>query len=291
VALDELIVVPRGFLKSPAAVWRLAFRLRSLKLDVAIDGQGLTKSAAVAWLSGARRRIGLGRPWGRELSPWLNEELIYPTATHVVRRNLQLLLPLGIERPEVRFNVPENDRDRQAAAALVRQAGLDDRLGIINVGAGWASKLWPTDRYAAVARYLAEAWRLPTLVVWAGDAELALAAQIVAGAEGHARLAPPTTLGELGSLARRAQLFVGSDTGPLHLAAAVGTPCVGLFGPWPAATNGPYGQQHVAIQKMTLEGSTRARRHAPAKYMEAIDVESVCEACDQVLRRKSWCAA
>ena len=123
-ALDELIVVPRGFLKSPMQLWRLARRLRSLRLDVAIDGQGLTKSALVAWLSGARRRIGFGRPRGREFSPWLNGELIYPTATHVVERNLQLLLPLGIERSEARFDVPESDRDREAAAALVRQVGL-----------------------------------------------------------------------------------------------------------------------------------------------------------------------
>jgi heptosyltransferase I len=290
-ALDELIVVPRGFLKSPAQLWRLTRRLRSLELDVAIDGQGLSKSALVAWLSGARRRIGFGRPWGREMSSWLNRELIYPTATHVIERNLQLLLPLGIQRTDVRFNVPENDGDRGAAAALVRQAGIEGRLGIINVGAGWPSKLWPVERYAAVARYLGEAWRLPTLVVWSGENELAMADEIVAGAAGHARLAPPTTLRELASLARRAQLFIGSDTGPLHLAVAVGTPCVGLYGPWPATTNGPYGPQHVAIQKMTLEGSTRDRRHASAQYMDAIDIESVCDACDQILRREAWCAA
>jgi len=86
-------------------------------------------------------------------------------------------------------------------------------------------------------------------------------------------------------LARLARLFVGSDTGPLHLAAAVGTPCVGLYGPWPAYRHGPYGPQHVVVQKMLFEGSTRCRRKAPPIYMEAIDVASVCDACDQILRR------
>jgi heptosyltransferase I len=114
---------------------------------------------------------------------------------------------------------------------------------------------------------------------------------IVAGAEGHAQLAPKTTLPELAALSRRAKMFIGSDTGPLHLAAAVGTPCVGLYGPWPATTNGPYGSAHLAVQKMTLEGSTHERRHASPRYMEAIDVDSVCEACDQILRRESWSAA
>jgi ADP-heptose:LPS heptosyltransferase len=104
-------------------------------------------------------------------------------------------------------------------------------------------------------------------------------------------MAPPTTLGQLASIARRAQLFVASDTGPLHIAAAVGTPCVGLYGPWPAETNGPYGPQHLAVQKMRLEGSTRDRRAAGPEYMEAIDVPSVCAACDQVLRRQAWQAA
>ena len=89
----------------------------------------------------------------------------------------------------------------------------------------------------------------------------------------------------LAALIRRARLFVGSDTGPLHLAAAVGTPCVALYGPWPAEKHGPYGPQHIAIQKMRFEGSTRQRRRASSIYMEAIDVESVCAACDQILAR------
>ncbi len=93
------------------------------------------------------------------------------------------------------------------------------------------------------------------------------------------------TLSQLAALARRARLFVGSDTGPLHLAAAVGTPCVGLYGPWPAEKHGPYGPQHVTVQKMRMEGSTRQRRRAPPLYMEAISVADVCDACRQILTR------
>ena len=95
----------------------------------------------------------------------------------------------------------------------------------------------------------------------------------------------------LAALARRARLFVGCDTGPLHLAAAVGTPCVGLYGPWPAERHGPYGPQHVALQKMVCEGSTRARRNASPKYIEAIGVDLVCRACDQILARDGRQAA
>lgn len=284
-ALDELIALPRGWLKSPRTVWRLRRRLRAINFDLAIEAQGLTKAAIVARLSGAGRRIGFGDPWGRELSRWLNTELVDTTAEHAVDRNLQLLLPLGIRPRAVRFQVPEHLMDRVAAEQMIREAGLEDGFAIINTGAGWPSKLWPSDRYAAVARHLGRNRELRTMVLWAGRQERPLAEQVVAGSDGHAQIAPPTTLTELAALARRCRLFIGSDTGPLHLAAAVGTPCVGLYGPWPAKKHGPYGPQHVALQKMFFEGSTRQRRNASSKYMEAITVEPVCEACDRILKR------
>lgn len=290
-ALDELITLPRGWLKSPGTVWRLRRRLRAMRFDAAIDAQGLTKAAIVAWLSGARRRIGFGEPWGRELSPWLNTELVDTTAEHAIDRTLQLLLPLGISSPAVRFRVPEDPTARAAAEEMICRAGLGDGFAIVNPGAGWPSKLWPSDRYAAVACHLGQVWALPSLVVWAGSGERTLAVKIAAGSGGYAQVAPPTTLGELAALSRRGWLFVGSDTGPLHLAAAVGTPCVGLYGPWPAKRHGPYGPGHIALQEMFFEGPTRARRKAPPALMEAIQVEQVCQACDQILRRDDRRAA
>jgi ADP-heptose:LPS heptosyltransferase len=225
------------------------------------------------------------------LSRWLNTELVDTTAEHAVDRTLQLLLPLGIGSPAIRFRVPEHPGDRAAVEETVHQGGLEGGFALINPGAGWPSKLWPADRYAAVASHLGRTWGLPSLVIWAGQKERALAEQIVAGSGGHAQLAPPTTLAQLAALARRCRLFLGSDTGPLHLAAAVGTPCVGLYGPWPAKRHGPYGPQHIALQELFFEGPTRARRNAPPKYMEAIRVELVCGACDQILRRDGRHAA
>jgi heptosyltransferase I len=287
-ALDELVELPRGWLKSPGGVWRLRRRLRDLRFDVAIDVQSLTKSAVLAWLSGAKRRIGFGNPGGRELSKWFNNERIDPKATHVVDRYLELLRPLEIESPAVRFQVPEHEADRAVAERIIAELGLDAGFAMVNPGAGWPSKLWPTDRYAAVARHLRELWHLRTLVVWAGQAEHALAEQITAAGP-TVSVAPPTSLPELAALARQATLFIGSDTGPLHLAAAVGTPCVGLYGPWPAERHGPYGPQHIALQKMRFEGSARARRAAPAMYMASITTEMVCEACDNLLTESGKC--
>lgn len=284
-ALDELIVVGRRYLRSPREMLALRRRLRALRVDIAIDAQGLTKSAVVAWLSGAPVRIGFGDQWGREISRWFYTEQIHTKTKHTVDRTLELIEPLGIVRPAVRFHVPLNEADRQAADRMLTGLAMDAPFAIINAGAGWRSKLWPPERFGAVARHLGRLWRLPSLVVWAGAEERALAETIVASADGHARLAPSTTLRELAALCEKATLFVSSDTGPLHLAVAVGTPCVGLYGPWPAEENGPYGPGHVVVQKMAIYGPSSQRRRAPRELMEAIDVPSVCETCDTILSR------
>jgi len=286
-ALDALITVPRRWMRKPGHWLAIQRRLRALRFDVAIDVQSLTKSALLARLSGARWRIGFAPPAGRELSVWLNTDLVHPTAVHMVDRYLQLLWPLGVRRPAVSFHLPETASEAQAARQTLLEAAIDGDFALINPGAGWPSKLWPTERYAAVARHLWKHWAIRSLVVWAGQRERAMAEHVVAAAEHAACLAPPTTLRQLASLARLARVFLGADTGPLHIAAAVCTPCVGLYWPWPAERHGPYGSGHIAVEKMRFDGPTRQRRRLPPAYMEAIDVASVCQACDAILSRSA----
>lgn len=156
---------------------------------------------------------------------------------------------------------------------------------MITAGAGWESKRWPAERFAAVARHLALHHGVRVLLIWGNEAERALAER-VARSSGVVEVqpAPRLTLPQLAAVARRAQLFVGGDTGPLHIAAAVDTPCVGLYGPWPAAGHGPFGPKHIAVQVEYLEGSTRQRRRASRRYIESITVEAVCDACDRILQ-------
>jgi len=284
-ALDELVALPRRWLKSPRTVFDLRRRLRGMCFDVTLDLQGLSKSAIAARLSGAPWRIGFAGQDGREISRWLNNDLVPATRTHVVDRNLELIKPLGIFNSAVRFDLEDAPPEANAAFAMLAAARLTDRFAIINPGAGWTSKLWPAERYAAVAQWLGRARDLRSLVVWAGEQERRWGEEIVAGSGGSAVLAPATSLPQLAALARRATMFIGSDTGPLHLAAAVGTPCVGLFGPMPAERNGPYGAQHVAVQKICLSGTSRDRRTAGPESMEAISIEHVLAACEQILER------
>jgi lipopolysaccharide heptosyltransferase I len=287
-ALDELIRVPRRWWKSPREIWQKRLRLRELRFDVTIDLQCLTKSAATAWTSGAPRRIGKAGKDGRELSKWFNNELVTAHGNHVVEHYLSMLRPLGIESPAVRFDLPEYAEDGRMADEFLRSAGLTgQRLAVLNPGAGWPSKVWPAERYGELARHLGKAHGMPSVAVWGPAQELQLAERIVAGSGGHARLAPATTLKELAAVIRRARLFVGSDTGPMHLAVAVGTPTISLHGSSRADWCGAYGPDNIRLQVRYEDGSSNERRQAGDDAIRAITVEMAATACDLLLSRNA----
>jgi heptosyltransferase I len=275
-AVDQMIVLPKRFVTSPSLLWRLRCELQHERFDFSLDPQGLTKSGLVAWLCGARRRIGFARPAAREVNPWLQTELVASRAAHRVERYLELLRPFGIVQPSVRFDL-KIPREAEAKAA---EMGGD--YVVLNPGAGWDSKRWPIERYAQVARHLVDGG-LRSVITWGGTQELAWAERIVAESGGATILAPATTLLELAVILRQARLFVGSDTGPLHMAAAVGTPCVALFGASRAAACGPYGPGHVVLQNSLDESPGRKRAGADNWAMREITAAEVNSACDRML--------
>jgi lipopolysaccharide heptosyltransferase I len=286
-ALDALIRVPRGWLKWPSEVWRLRQRLHELRFDAAIDLQCLTKSAIAAWLSGAPRRIGKAGNDGRELSRWLHNELVTAGGNHVIEHYLAMLRPLGIETSAVRFDLPERAADVRVAQQFLHACRLaQGGFAILNPGAGWPSKIWPAERYGELAHCLSKSHGLPSVAVWGGSSELRLAERIVAASCGHAQLAPPTTMTELAALCRRAGLFVGSDTGPMHLAVAVGTPSISLHGPSRAEWCGAYGEKNIRLQVRYEAGSSHERRTADDSAMRDITVEMVAAACGQLLAQR-----
>lgn len=284
-ALDELIRVPRRWLASPREVWRLRRRLRELQFDTTIDLQCLTKSAVAAWLSGAQRRIGKSGPGGRELSPWFHNELTEPGGEHVIDQYLSMLRSLDINSTDVRFDLPERSEDARMVENFLRTSRLSDRqFAILNPGAGWPSKVWPPERYGAIAQHLARVHALRSVAVWSGPDELRMAKTIVATSGGHSILAAPTSMTELGALCRRAALFLGSDTGPMHLAVAVGTPTISMHGPSRAEWCGAFGAENIRLQVRYQAGSALERRRADNSAMCAINVEMVCSACDRLIR-------
>jgi lipopolysaccharide heptosyltransferase I len=258
--LDEVIVADtRGWRRArrPAALWAaladagaLRRRLRREGFDVAIDLQGLIKSGAVAWTSRAPLRIGFAAGWGREpLSALFTNRRVLPppSAHHVVEQYLALLAPLGIEGRTLEFRLPAAPAVEAAMEEWLAAAGLKPqrRLVVLNPGAGRAAKRWPVAHFTTLARRLTHEADAHVLVTW-GPGEEAAARAIVEGAA-PAVLAPSTDLDALLALLRRASVVVAADTGPLHMAAALGTPCVGLYGPTSAVRNGPYGAGQRAL--------------------------------------------
>lgn len=286
-ALDQLVVAQRDWLKRPSETWSLREQLRELDFDISIDPQSLTKSSVLAWLSGAPQRIGFAGEDGREMSRWLNNELVARSKPHMVDRSLELLQPLGIERTSARFDLPPYEDAERKMATYLQSGTLHSGFAILNMGAGWPSKLWPGERYGEVANFLGKSCSLPSLIIWAGEEERARAEICARRAGGHAVVAPTTSLTELASLIRRSTLFVGSDTGPLHLAAALGITCVGLYGPTQPEICGPYGVGHTALQQVYHAGGHRQRRSAENEAMRAISAKDVCGACWATLRRQA----
>ena len=283
-ALDELIRVPRRYWKSPGEVWKMRRRLRALKFDVAIDLQCLTKSALTAWLSGAPRRIGKSGEHGRELSRFINNELVEAGGTHVIEHYLCMLSTLGIANPAPRFDLPERPVDANYADGFLRECGLaGQRFAVLNPGAGWPSKMWPAERYGELAQHLFRTHGIRSIAAWGIPPEQPLAETIVAASDGHALLAPKTSMLEFGALCRRAALFVGSDTGPMHLSVAVGTPTLSMHGPSRADWCGAYGPTNVRMQIRYEAGSSLERRRADDSAMRAITVPMVSHACDRLL--------
>jgi heptosyltransferase-1 len=284
-AIDHLFRLPRGWLKSPAAVLAFRRQLRAFAPDVAIDLQGLLKSGVATWLSAASMRIGFARPTARECSWLASTNLVKPVATHVVDRNCDLLVPLGIRESRPAFEMPTWPVSRDRMRLWLTSLRLPETPVIINPGAGWASKRWPAERFAALARCLHRRHGIRPLVVWGGGAERATAEQIAADSCGEAIVATETTLQDLGELFRLARLVVSGDTGPLHLAAAVGTPCVGLFGPVPASRNGPYGSQHICVEPPEAMRPKWDDRKTDTVSMAGIEVERVVAAVEDLLSR------
>jgi lipopolysaccharide heptosyltransferase I len=280
--LAALVVAPprRGFGLGRAR--SAVGELRGHAFDVALDFQGLWKSALWARSSRAPRVLGFGRPWRREgLSSLLLRESVglAPDVRHVIDKNLALLRPLGIDAVGSRnFPIPPTELQSEAVRARLADLGLGP-FALLNPGGGWASKLWPAERYGQLAKGLRERG-IASIVSW-GPGEEGLADRVVAASDGAAVRSFPTTLLELAELARFARLLVAADTGPLHLACAMGTPVVGIYGPTDPARNGPFDPADRVVRRVPLcSPCHRQRCKVHEGVMSAIAVNEVQRAID-----------
>ncbi|TWU17376.1 Lipopolysaccharide core heptosyltransferase RfaQ [Novipirellula galeiformis] len=278
-ALDAVISLERNWFLSPKGIHTARAQLRPHRFDISLDCQGNTKSALAGWISGANQRIGYAGQYGGELSRLMNNVRIAPAFRHLTDRSLELLTPLGLRSPSVHWDLPVSDAS-VVWASRWRRTIPSKRIAVLNPGGTWPSKRWEASRFAQTAVYLKHRYGYQSAVVWGTGEERAMADKIVAQADGAAVLAPHTDLHHLAALISNANLFISGDTGPLHIAVAVGTPTIGLYGATRPGDSGPYGQ--IAIQKAYESSSRRQRSNANNSAMRAIQVADVCAAIDEL---------
>jgi heptosyltransferase-1 len=281
-AISQVHRLPRRALRSaPLAervliVRRLRRELVAAGYDLVIDAQGLAKSAIAACLCGASARLGHAVPRAREGAAVLNRHRAPASATHVIdqQRALGLLVPGVRPRGGWRFPLPPWHEERIWAAGWLAHQGLTG-CWMLNVGAGWPTKVWPEERQRAFI----ESAPGRVLLLWGSPAEQAAAQRVALGTA--AVIAPPTTIPQLAGLIAHAAVLVSGDTGPLHLARALGTPAVGLFGPVPAERNGVRGRGYTNLQ---APGAAWERRDVSLVDMGAISAVAVVAAAVEVAR-------
>lgn len=276
--------------KTIEEVVRSLAALREPTFETAIDFQGLFKSAFIAWLSRSRDRLGFAENSLREplAAAFYTERVAVRGRKHAIEENLALVERLGVlhlESDQWQFPLPRKASDEQYVDERLRACGGEEFI-VINPGGGWITKRWAPANYAELiklirlGRHPEAGWRI--LLTGSRDEE-GLIREILDGAGSPGASYLPSNLTQWIALARRSKLFVGGDTGPLHLAAAVGTPIVAIYGPTDPARNGPFSAADIALSHPGPINHSRRTRNPG--YLPGVSVEAVLAAIRERVAR------
>ena len=262
-------------------------QLRASAFDLALDFQGLLKSASIARLSGARRVFGFSRDSLREPASriLLSQSIPISKNSHVIRKNLTLAggalgISISNNPDDLEFPIATNSAHQNEAL----RAAAGSEYAILNPGGGWPTKLWSAERFGRLADELWSHYGLHSLVTH-GPGETELANTVLQSSQSGKARAVNVSLKGFYELAKRAQIYVGGDTGPTHLAIAAGAPIVGLFGPTEWWRNGSLRAADICVERVDIDCRTDCHRRACSKWIcMDIEVERVFQAVGQRLK-------
>jgi heptosyltransferase-1 len=252
--------------------------LRAGRYEVAVDFQGAVRSALIARWSKAPVVYGVAQPRENVASMFYTRQVI-ARGTHIVEQNLSLaeaVAQRSLRMPQVEF--PHEDAAERECDRRLKDQGIG-KFVLFNPGAGWGAKQWPAERYGYVARRLEEDGLQSLINFGPGEQDLV---RTVEAASGGAAQGVACSLTQLLALTRRASLFIGGDTGPMHLAAALGVPVVAIFGPTNPARNGPFGTRSIVLRSPSSP-TTHTRHARPDEGLLEITPEQVLAAARQLL--------
>jgi lipopolysaccharide heptosyltransferase I len=281
-AINEVIPFDR---RSAWSAFECVERLRENRYTCAIDFQGLYKSSILAALSAAPRRIGFDRMWAREAgAAMFYTERVIPVGRHVAELNYSLAQQAGASRPqspEYPLRVPAGGA--ASVRARLHDLGITGDYVVVGPSGSWRAKCWPAERYGEFCRELERKFEMRVVAIH-GPGEKQIAEEVVRAAAPACPTLISTTIEELMGLLAHARCLVAADSGPLHLAAALGAPVVGLYGPTDPARNGPYVSNAAIVHKARPEEISYKRRAEYSAAMLRITVEDVMAATESLLK-------
>ena len=294
--LDEIIRVPRrawaASLKNPlkwpwmaGSVAKFFSRLRNWKFDLAIDFQGNLRSGLVSWLSGAPVRLGRGRGHAKEGSHVFatRHHIPYPRV-HRVERALALAGCLGVDTADAKAVVPVDPQARESVAKWLAENGAGERPVVMHpaTSAFGLLKKWDSEKYRELAERLVREDKMSVVLTWGAESERK-ECEAIARDAGGVHVAPKMMLKELVAMLEKAAVFVGADTGPLHIAAALGTRVVGIYGPKDPVIYGPYGEGNIVVRSGEPCSPCTLRHCAEVICMKKITADDVHRAVKKIL--------
>jgi len=290
--IDEIIIFDKPKFKSFAGLvtngYKFSRQLKAHNFDLAIDLQGLFKSAALAYLSGASQRLVYCN--ARELSGTISQPICGEHQHgHVIDRYLDVARHLGCKVDQVQFPIHITASEAQTAQSIANHAGLrvENSYVVLAPGTNWPTKCWPTTHFAKLADRLYDSNIIPVII--GGPHDQRLAQEIMANTTiPPIDLTGKTSMKQLAYMIKKAQVFVGGDTGPMHLAVAVGTKVVAMFGPTDPVRNGPYGEKHSVLTAPRLcKGCWKRTCPKEEQCLDNIDADTVYRAVKSVNYKKN----
>ena len=263
-----------------ASVRQTVAKIRGLRWNAAIDYQGLWKSALLPFLAGVPKRIGFSSETIREFGvPILYTDRVPARAAHIADQNGELSVRAGAQTAVGPIKLQVNETDRQRVCSVLVAAGID-RYVVLSPGGGWRSKCWPAKRFGELCRKIREDLNVRCVINY-GPGEENLAAAVKSASGNADPFLYDGELGQLMALLQGAQCIVGGDTGPLHLAIALGTKAVAIFGPTNPTRNGPYPPQPFVLRDPAADTTHKRETQTNPSLLKI----SVAQVFDAVQRR------
>ncbi|SCM83610.1 Lipopolysaccharide heptosyltransferase II [uncultured Sporomusa sp.] len=286
--IDEIIIFDKAQCKTLGGFFSyvpgFVNILRKHRFDLALDLQGLFKSAAITYLSGASQRLVYCN--AREFSDKISKKICGPNSNgHVIDRYLDVVRAIGCHITEPEFTINITEKEVTLVQAIAKQAGLDiaHPYVVLIPGTNWPNKCWPPGHFAQLAEKLFEQHIVPVFV--GTNADKTAMDEIIANMTiPPVDLTGKTTLKQLAYIFKNAKTVVAGDTGPMHLAAAVNTPVIALFGPTDPQRNGPYGKGHITLMTdHTCQGCWQRKCPEGKACLDRISANKVFEMITQIV--------